>query len=191
MLKQQTIPVGDIDTIANAIDKQKVSFMLWGEIACHSEPWQIFPLTIFHSRKSGFFGFPESRHEPLGNAFDFPLDDFQRALKREKNDFRNEHFHLPVIDCELMRWRLEPMISRVFLLDTFTPFLKTSYIACHTGIDGEDRKIIDFYLNSTLSLENFTIDGNNIMARVGFWTQSSSNIDVDIILDQTTLLTGP
>lgn len=28
MLKQQCIPVGDTDTISNAIDKQKVSFLL-------------------------------------------------------------------------------------------------------------------------------------------------------------------
>jgi hypothetical protein len=31
MLKQQSIPVGDVDVIANAIDRQKVSGGIWKE----------------------------------------------------------------------------------------------------------------------------------------------------------------
>lgn len=74
MLKQQSIPVGQIDTIAIAIDKQKVSekgFAARVEFTRQSKAalWQIFPA---HNFPTIFLSFPpftrDTNRFPFSNA---------------------------------------------------------------------------------------------------------------------------
>lgn len=191
MLKQQTIPVGDIDTIANAIDKQKVSFMWRGGNCMPFSTVTNFPAHNFSLSQKRLFRFSWVKTRTAGKCLWFSSRRLPTSTEEREKWFSQRAFSSA--GYWLWTYEMETWTDDFKGLPSwhFHPFPKNQLYHCLNGIDGEDRKIIDFYLNSTLSLENFTIDGNNIMARVGFWTQSSSNIDVDIILDQTTLLTGP